>query len=168
MLFQFFWLEYPDIIIKKIETTFSTNAKLQVKISGQLVYKYSKKEEPYLEFPEGILLVTYDENLSIKSTLKADYAIYYEKDKLARIKGNVEFTNSTGDKLQAEYLLLDEKKEKIYSDKPVKFSQINGSGMTAKESFESDLEFKIYKFRGVEGAENIKRFFDKQEDKNNF
>lgn len=156
--------EYPDITMVNLETTFSKNANIEAKFFGSLVYKYTNKEEPYLEFPNGILLMTYDKDSVVKSTLKADYAIYYDKKKLARVEKNVKLTNSSGDMLQAEYLFLDEKKEKIYSDKPVKFSQINGSGMTAKESFESDLEFRIYKFKGVEGVENVKDFFDKEEE----
>ena len=35
--------------------------------------------------------------------------------------------------------------------------------MTAKQSFESDFEFRIYRFVGVKGVEIIKDFFEEKE-----
>ncbi len=153
---------YPDIAFHDFETTYSSNALLQFNLSAPILLGYNDPKDPYYVCPKGIYIITYDENMEIKSTLKSDYAIYYENKKLAKVERNVVLTNSTGDVLQAEYLFLDEVKRKIYSDAPVKFSQVNGSGMTAKQSFESDLEFRIYRFVGVKGVQIVKDFFEEK------
>ncbi len=153
---------YPDMTVYEYETEYSSDALLQFELSAPILLMYTSVEEPYYECPKGVYIITYDEHKKIKSTLKSDYAIYYKKKGLAKVEKNVVLTNSTGDILQAEYLFLDEIKGKIYSDAPVKFSQVNGSGMTAKQSFESDLEFRIYRFVGVKGVEIVKTFFEEK------
>ena len=98
---------YPDITIYNFETTYSSEALIRFKLKAPLLLMFSNSTEPYYECPKGVYVITYDLQMNVKSTLKSDYAIYYENKKLAKVEKNVVLTNNIGDMLQAEYLFLD-------------------------------------------------------------
>ena len=57
-----------------------------------LMEGYKLAKDPYMEFREGIDIVTYKgegDTTEVESHLTANYAIYYEERKLWEVKGNV-------------------------------------------------------------------------------
>jgi len=141
----------PDISITEFETTYSTNAIVNTKINAPLVNKYSKVTEPYFEFPQGVSILFYGKNSSIESSLKADYAIYFDQRMLGKAEKNVIITNQSGSILRTEQLYLDDKNKKIYSEKPVTITDSTGSVIHGKGGFISNLSFTVYQFTDVTG-----------------
>lgn len=145
----------PDVTVKDLYSTYSTEGKIKIKISAPLAYKYTDIEEPRFKFPNGFEILFYDDNGKLTSSLKADYGIYYEKKKMAKAERNVLLTNEDGAKLTTEQLLYDEKLNKIFSVKPVKIIDKDSSEIFGKGGFESNTSFTVYRFDDVSGIQNI-------------
>jgi len=141
----------PDISITELETTYSTNAIISSKINAPLVNKYSKVTEPYFEFPKGVIILFYDKNKKEESSLKADYAIYFDRKMLGKAEKNVIITNNNGSTLKTEQLYLDDKNKKIYSEKPVTITDSTGSVIHGQGGFISNMSFTVYSFTDVTG-----------------
>ena len=143
--------ELPDITVFDLHSEYSINANTQVKLITPLAYRYTTKDKEYSLFPDGINLKFYDNNKKLHSSLKANYAVYFESKGFAKAKGNVILTNVNGSVLKTEELYLDEKDEKIYSVKSVNITDKDGFEITGKGGFESNLDFTVYKFTDVTG-----------------
>ena len=147
--------ELPDITVIDLHTEYSINAKTQAKLITPLAYKYTSKDNEHTLFPEGINLMFYDKNKKLRSSLTADYSVYYENKGFAKAKGNVVLTNINESVLKTEELFIDEKEEKIYSVKSVNITDKDGFEITGKGGFESNLDFTVYKFTDVTGIKII-------------
>jgi len=154
----------PDITVKNLYSTYSTEAKIKIKLSAPLAYKYTNTTEPYFKFPNGFKILFYDNNGKLTSSLKADYGIYYEKKKMAKAEKNVLLTNEDGAKLTTEQLLFDEKINKIFSVKPVKIIDKDSSVIFGKGGFESNTAFTVYRFDDVSGIQNVKEALSEDAD----
>ena len=71
--------------------TMTENGQRSYTFSAPLIEGYSLAKNPYQEFPEGVKMTTYTaDSLSLESaTITANYAIYYDKQKLWEAKGRV-------------------------------------------------------------------------------
>ena len=66
------------------------NGKRSYTFTTPLMEGYSLATNPYQEFRRGIKMTTYTDTLSlVDATITANYAIYYENQKLWEAKGNV-------------------------------------------------------------------------------
>ena len=112
---------------------------------------FTNRDFPYNEFPEGITLYLYDEQ-NRKNTVVADYAIVYDQTDLLDLQGNVVIT-SEGGVLKTEQLYYDQKKEWLFTNKPVTYKTetdiINGNG------FDSDSKFKTAEVLEVTGIISV-------------
>lgn len=112
---------------------------------------FTNRDFPYNEFPEGITLYLFDEQ-NRKSIVVADYAIVYDQTDLLDLQGNVVIT-SEGGVLKTEQLYYDQKKEWLFTNKPVTYKTetdiINGNG------FDSDSKFKTAEVLEVTGIISV-------------
>ena len=113
------------------------------------MYDYNNRDFPYSEFPEGIVLHLFN-NKNEQSTIVSDYAIVYDRTNVIDLQGNVVLTTHDGKKLNAEQLYFDQKKEWLFTNKPVKFADneqiINGNG------FDSNMDFttsRVLETKGI-------------------
>jgi LPS export ABC transporter protein LptC len=144
-------IEYPEFTAENISIYRSDSAKVIFRLSAPQMIKYNTKDKNYILFPKGIYAVHYfPEYPNIESYIKANYAKYLPEDKLWEAKGNVKAQNRKGEKLFAEQIFWDQKKQIIYSDKNVKIQTedeiIYGKGFEADQYFE---HYKIKKIRGT-------------------
>ncbi len=95
----------------------SLNGVRQSKMVAPLMERYDMAREPFMEFPNGIEITTYDSIGSVASTIRANYAIYYEKRQIWEARGNVVGHNVPEERtLRTEQLFWDEKIGRIYSN----------------------------------------------------
>ncbi len=143
------------------ETTFTmktTDVSSLISDSGITRYKaeakewlmFSKAQEPYWYFPEGIYLEKFDSLFNAEATVKADTAYHYEKKGLWKLIGNVEIKNTEGEYFETSLLYWDQKEEKIYSDQFIRIEQkdqvITGIGF---ESNQNMTKYKIFNSTGI-------------------
>ena len=117
-----------------------------------LMEGYKLAKDPYMEFREGIDIVTYKgegDTTEVESHLTANYAIYYEERKLWEVKGNVVAKNSENQTLYTQQLFWDQKSKRIYSNVDCKV--LMGEDYWFGEGFESDEEMNDWHFRRYRG-----------------
>ena len=88
-------------------------------------------------------------------SLTANYAIYYEKRQLWEAKGDVVVEKSDGKTLYTQQLFWNARTKKIYSNVDSKIVQKGGTDVFIGEGFESDEEFRDWRFRRMKGRMEV-------------
>ena len=142
---------------ENLSVIMSENGRRSYHFVTPLVEGYSLAREPYREFRKGVRITTYrDDSLSsVDAVLTANYAIYYEKRELWEAKGNVVVEKSDGKTLYTQQLFWNARTKKIYSNVDSKIVQTGGRDVFVGEGFESDEEFKDWRFRRMKGRMEV-------------
>src|ERR1051326_4422212 len=140
----------PTETMRDAEIIYSDSAKVKMNLTGPVLNRFSNNEKPYIEFPNGVNVIFYNDSLKVNSTLKADYGIRYEKEGKMEAKRNVEVVNIKNEKLNTEHLIWDEQKDSIYTKAFVKITSKDyvmwGDGLR------SNRDFTHYKITNVKGT----------------
>lgn len=136
-----------------VEILYTDSGLVRIRITAPVMNHFTfNVPEPYTEMPKGIYVEFYNDSSKIKTTLKADYGIRYEKNKRTEVKKNVVVVNVNGEVLNTDRLNWDEGLRKIYTDAFVQISTkkevLKGTGMEANE------DFTEYEIRNISGTAN--------------
>lgn len=111
---------------------------------------FDKKAKPTWEFPQGLHLEQFDENLEIHSEVDAQKAIYYTELEQWILSDSVYAVNVDGERFESEVLYVHQKEDRIFTDKFVKITQedkiITGIGM---ESNQRLTKYRVLKPQGI-------------------
>lgn len=122
--------------------------RFRVKTNEWLVF--DKKAKPAWDFPQGLHLEQFDENLEIHSEVDAKKAIYFTELEEWVLSDSVYAVNVDGEKFETEILYVHQKEDRIFTDKFVKITQkdkiITGIGM---ESNQRLTKYKVLKPQGI-------------------
>ncbi len=133
-----------------ITLTYTDSGIVKARIKAAVIQHFSMARKPYILMPKGVEGTFYDRSQNISSYASAEVGIYYDKEKYLILKQNVKLINVKGDTLSTEYLVWDEVKEKLYTDKFVKITTpeqlIYGDGLVSNQDF---TEYKITNVKGV-------------------
>ncbi|MFW6309594.1 MAG: LPS export ABC transporter periplasmic protein LptC [Prolixibacteraceae bacterium] len=142
----------PDVEATNIETMFTDSGEVRffLKAPRLLRFENEGKGKAFIEFPEGIELIKYNDSKEIISSITADYAKQFEKEKKWEAKNNVVATNAKGDTLKTEYLIWEEEKERIYTEEFVKI--IRPDQIITGIGFESDQSLQNWKIKNPKGT----------------
>lgn len=140
----------PVLEAENFETLSTDSGEVRFFMKAPKLLKYENDGNAYVEFPKGVKLVKYDENGNVISSITADYARQYEKEKKWEAKNNVVATNAKGDTLKTELLNWEEKTGKIYSDEYVKI--IRPDQIITGIGFESNQNLENWKIRNPKGT----------------
>ncbi|MFD1163670.1 MULTISPECIES: LPS export ABC transporter periplasmic protein LptC [Hwangdonia] len=128
----------PIGIAENINLVHTDSGKVKAILLSPKMLNYQNRDFPFFEFPNGITLDLLDDE-NKKNVVVADYAINYSETNLIDLQGNVKITTSTNDTLYAEQLFYDQKKEWLFTNKPVTFitglDVINGNGFDSNKNF---------------------------------
>ena len=94
----------PTFEVSNSETMQTDSGIVRYFLKTPKLLQFENVNESYFEFPEGIELIQYNENKEIISSITANYAKQFEKDKKWEVKNNVIATNAQGDTLKTEQL----------------------------------------------------------------
>lgn len=99
---------------------------------------YDRAEPSYWEFPEGIYLEKFNEDLEVAASLQSDYAYYDERAQIWRLSGNVHAMNTEGEQFDTPELNWNQNTERIYSDSVIKITRessiIEGVGFNSNQT----------------------------------
>ena len=143
-------LNVPSVSVTNTEIIYSKNAKIEARITSKQINRYINVEEPYMEFPEGLYVEFFDSTQNMTSYIRANYCIYDETEKLWTAENDVEAVSDKGDTLNTEYLIWDEQKQKIYSDRYVRIT--NQDGIIHGKGFEADQDLSNWKIKKTSGT----------------
>ncbi len=143
----------PTLSVTNTEILFTKNALIEVKIISKQINRYLNVEEPYTEFPQGLYVEFYDSTQTVTSYIKANYCIYDETEKLWTAENDVVSVSDEGNTLNTEFLIWDERKGKIYSDRYVRIT--NEDGIIHGKGFEANQDLSNWKIKKTSGTINI-------------
>lgn len=145
-----------NMSIENLFSRYYSTHTLQTTVTAPIADDYSSAKQPYMEFPKGVKVVFYDDNLREQSMITADYAVYYSKKKLWEARKNVVIMGEDGSRLMTEQIFGDEQMGKVFSVKKVTVVDPDSTVIVGKSGFESDMAFKNYKFLDVNGSVNLR------------
>ena len=146
--------ELPDVIANNIEILHSDSAIVKINIFANEINVYNKNKQrtkSKIIFPKGIDVKIYNKIKNVTSTIKADYAIYLEDEKLWEAKNNVIVENKLEKRIvYTEQLFWSENKGTIYSDKFVRVVYANGEMCGTK--FTANQDFTNWQIKNIENS----------------
>ncbi len=133
---------------KNIEVVFSDSGKVQAKLDGILMNRYTSPE-PYMEFPRGFKINIFDSALRTSTMISANYGIRKEYSRTMEAKGNVIVRNELKkQQLNTEELTWNENRRMIFTSEPVKITTLDkivfGKGLRSNESFSDYTITQVY------------------------
>ena len=119
----------------------SENGKVQAFLVSSLVETYSG-DSARTVFPQGLKVTFFNDNLSDKALLTANYAVDYQGTNLVHLQDSVKIINyNNKDTMYCHDLYWNKDAKIIYSNNPIRRytadGQDFGDGMTANELFDS-------------------------------
>lgn len=133
-----------------IETIFTDSGEVRFMMKAPQLLQFESENGNYFEFPQGIELVKFDSDKNVISSITADYAKQFIKEKKWEAKNNVIATNAQGDTLKTEHLFWEEKEEKIYTEEFVKI--IRTDQIITGVGFQSDQSLENWKIKNPKGT----------------
>ena len=125
------------LITDSISTLISDSGVTRYRIESPLWLVYDRTEPPYQEFPDGIYMEQFDEQLAVKAQLKADYAHYDETEQIWTLRGNVHALNRKGEQFDSPEMRWNQKTKRVYSDTTIHITReksiITGVGFDSNE-----------------------------------
>ena len=132
----------PQLHATDVSTVVSDSGITRYRINTPQWDVYDKASQPYSEFPAGVRLERFDEQLNVDANVHSNYAKFYEREQLWELKGNVRATNIQGELFETELLFWDQRKELIYSDSLIKIT--TAEYIIIGVGFESNQEMTRY------------------------
>ena len=142
--------ELPSLSGRNVETMYTDSGKVTLIVRTPIIQQFTKKEDPHTLFPEGLTVLFYDKQNTPQASITAHYARYTEKDEQWELRDSVVAVNTNGDILETELLYWSEPRERVWSDRFVRFTLedkiIMGTG------FESDSRLTNGTIKNVSGT----------------
>ncbi|MGC1631945.1 MAG: LPS export ABC transporter periplasmic protein LptC [Gelidibacter sp.] len=131
----------PIGIAKDMNLKYTDSGRLKANLISPKMLDFSNRDFSYNEFPDGVTLYLFDETDN-KSTIVADYGIVYNNTDLIDLRGNVRITTETKDSIFAEQLFYDQKRDWVFSNKPIKY--VSPTKIVTGNAFDSNRDFTSY------------------------
>ena len=150
--------ELPTLSSRNVETMYSDSGKVTMLVRAPLIQQFTTVENPYTLFPEGLTVLFYDRTNVPQASITSHYARYTEKDDIWELRDSVVAVSNKDEVLETELLFWSQPRDRIWSDRFVRFTQ-NDQVMMGT-GFESDSRFSNWVIKNVTGSIYIR---DEQE-----
>ncbi|MEE4285614.1 MAG: LPS export ABC transporter periplasmic protein LptC [Mariniphaga sp.] len=140
----------PTVEATNYETMFTDSGEVRFSLKAPKLLRFEGEGKPYVEFPEGIELIKFDEHQNIISSITADYAKQFEREEKWEAKNNVVATNAQGDTLKTEHLIWEEKEERIHTEEFVRI--IREDQIITGIGFQSDQALQNWRIKNPKGT----------------
>jgi LPS export ABC transporter protein LptC len=128
----------PIGIAENINLKYTDSGRVTANLISPKMLDFTNRDFPYNEFPKGITLDIFDDE-NKKSVVVANYAIIYKETNLIDLQGKVIITTNDKRVLKTEQLFYDQKREWLFTNKPVTFISetdiIHGNGFDSNSKF---------------------------------
>lgn len=138
----------PIAISEEMNHIYKDSGKITSRLITPLLKDFSnRKEHPYNEFPNGLVLVSYSNKGRDSITIKGDYGLTYSKTLISELKGNVVIINHTDKSiLETEQLFWDQNTDYCFSEKKFTLTspdnKVYGIGFESKKDLSEFLAKK--------------------------
>ena len=129
--------QLPVLTTYDVTTLISDSGITRYRIEAKTWLMFDKTEQPYQEFPDGIYLEQFDENLNVEASLKSNYAHYDEHAQVWTLRGDVHALNLEGEQFDTQELKWNQQAHRVYSDSNIHITReksiIEGVGFVSNE-----------------------------------
>lgn len=140
----------PIETAENLKIVYSTHGQVQMIMEAPTMQRFAG-EKPYMELPDGFVMIFYDSVMNENSRISAKYAIQYEQDQLIDTRNDVVVQNlANNETLNTEQLIWDQKNETIYTEKFVKIT--TNEEVLYGDGFESDDRFTSWRIKNPKGT----------------
>ena len=144
----------PTLSARNLETMYSDSGQVTMIVRSSLIQQFSNADKPHTIFPEGLLVLFYDKQTTPQASIASKYARYSDDDEVWELRDSVVAVSNKGEKLETELLYWSEPKDRIWSDRFVRFTQ--GDQIIMGTGFESDTRFSNWAIKNnVTGTVHI-------------
>ncbi len=144
----------PVLRTTDVITMISDSGITRYRISAPEWSIYDKAEEPYWDFPKGVLFERFDGDLKTDAKISSNEGIFLVDKKLWELTGNVEANNLEGEVFKTPKLFWSQSEERIYSPDSVTVIQIDK--IIKGKGFESNQTMSVYSISNVSGIFPLK------------
>ncbi|MDO3640691.1 LPS export ABC transporter periplasmic protein LptC [Mucilaginibacter sp. L3T2-6] len=128
-----------------VDVIYSDSAKVKFHLTAPVMVDYEENTpKPYKEFPKGVKLVFYNDELKESGNVVSDYAIQREKENIVEFRKNVVATNADGQVFKSDELIYDMTARTFKSSKAVEITSPNGD---IAEGFGFESSESMYPWR---------------------
>ena len=128
----------PIGMTENLKLIYTDSAKVKAILYSDLNKDFTNQSFPYSEFPEGVKITFYDNDLN-ETIVTSDYAITYNKTNIVNLIGNVVINNFDGSELKTKQLYWDPEQEWLFTEEKFSFKNIDydiiASRLDANRSF---------------------------------
>tara|TARA_B110000438_G_scaffold191047_1_gene182682 strand:+ start:483 stop:1007 length:525 start_codon:yes stop_codon:yes gene_type:complete len=142
--------EQPIEEMTKPRLFHTENGKIKVYIKAAKIERFQHQKPELLL--KTMKVSFYNASSDLQSTLEANNASIDEDQKIMLAENNVVLISKDNKKLETDELIWDEKKNKIYTDKPVKIT--TNKEVVYGEGFISNPDFSQYSIAKIRGTFN--------------
>jgi len=122
-------------------------------IKAPVIYSYDG-DSARMVFPKGLKVWFYNNDLSVKSTLVAKYAINYNNSNKVYLRDSIEIINyKEKDTIYCKELVWDKTLKTITSDKEVKRSSL--SGIAYGDGFQGNEQMDSIRIKNPRGTQYV-------------
>jgi LPS export ABC transporter protein LptC len=142
--------DQPIETAANLRIVYSSNGQIQMVMEAPSMRRFAG-DQPYMELPEGFLMVFYDSLFNESSRISAKYAIQYEQTNVIDARNDVVVENlSKKEMLNTEQLIWNRRSEMIYTEKFVKIT--TEEEVLYGDGFESDQRFDHWIIQNPKGT----------------
>ncbi|MCB0447763.1 MAG: LPS export ABC transporter periplasmic protein LptC [Gelidibacter sp.] len=138
----------PIGVADTINLKYTDSGKIKADLVSTKMLDYSNRDFEFTEFPQGIKLTLFADN-NKKSVITSDYAISYSETDLIDLRGNVVIVTQELDTLFAEQLYFDQKKEWIFTNRPIRF--VSPEKIMSANAYDSNKDINVYGLSEITG-----------------
>lgn len=140
----------PTMVTRDVSTLVSDSGYTRYKITAQLWEMFEDAEKPFWRFPDGLYIEKYTDSMTVDATIICDSAVYWSRNRVWELDGNVNIKNTLGDKFLTPQLFWDQDNHKVYSDSFIHIERSNriieGYGFNSNEQM---TEYDILRPSGI-------------------
>lgn len=127
----------PTMVTENVNSLVSDSGITRYHIVAPLWLMFDNADDPFWRFPQGLDMERYDDHMNVTAILVCDTAIYYTRQRIWRLDGNVRMRNIEGDRFLTQQLFWNQNSHKVYSDSFIHIERsdriIEGVGFVSNE-----------------------------------
>lgn len=142
--------ETQQEVARDVEMFYSDSAEVHVRVQAPTLIRHLDRLKPRQEFIDGVRVDFLGGAGGTNSRLTANYALRYENTNEVVMRDSVVWLSGSGEQLETEELIWEEKTGRVHSSKFVVIRRPNE--IVYGYGFESDQDFSFARIRAIEGT----------------
>lgn len=151
--------DFPSRTLINAHIVYKDSGFVKINLRSPLIEEYAFIDSAYTQFPKGLEMNFYTNNIDSPGYLRANWAIMYELKEWYEGRGDVKIISEKGDTLKTQKLFWNKKERRVFTPDTVFIISKSGDSLQANNGLEAkdDLsEYTLFNNQGVKFYEEEK------------